>query len=69
MANPDGTLLGQGITDVKESKLFFKENFKFQKVGSYKIKIQQAVRKTGKIVGDQKLDGITAVGLRIEKSL
>ena len=68
MANPDGTLLGQGFTDVKESKLFFKENFKFPKSGKYKIKVQQAVRKTGKIVGEKKLDGITAVGFRIEKS-
>jgi len=25
MANPDGTLLGDGFTDVKESKLFIKK--------------------------------------------
>jgi hypothetical protein len=30
MAEPDGTLLGNGFTDIKESKLFFKENVKFR---------------------------------------
>ena len=69
MANPDGTLLGAGFTDVKESKLFYKENYQFPKTGKYKLKIQQAVRKTGKIAGDKLLDGITAVGFRIEKSI
>jgi len=66
MANPDGTLLGDGFTDVKESKLYYKERMKF-KPGNYKIHIKQAVRKTGKIPGVEKLDGITDVGFRIEK--
>ena len=69
MANPDGTLLGEGFTDVKDNKLFYKENFKFPKTGKYKIRVQQAVRKTGKIVGDKKLEGISAVGFRLEKSI
>lgn len=65
MANPDGTLLGEGFTDVKESKLFYKENIKFLS-GNYKIHIKQAVRQTGKVAGVEKLDGITEVGFRIE---
>ena len=69
MANPDGTLLGSGFTDMKDNKLFYKENYKFPTVGKYKIRIQQAVRKTGKILGDKTLEGITAVGFRLEKSL
>lgn len=69
MANPDGTLLGEGFTDVKENKLFYKENFKFPKTGNYKISIKQAVRKTGKIAGEEKLEGITAVGFRVEKTI
>jgi gliding motility-associated lipoprotein GldH len=69
MASPDGTLLGEGFTDVKENKLFYKQNFKFSKAGKYKIRIQQAVRKTGKIAGDKKLEGISAVGFRLEKAL
>lgn len=65
MADPDGTLLGDGFTDIKESKLFYKENVRFK--GKYKVNIKQAVRETGKVPGVERLDGITEVGLRIEK--
>lgn len=65
MAAPDGTLLGNGFTDIKESKLYFKENVKFR--GKYKLHIKQAVREGGKVPGVTQLEGITEVGLRIEK--
>ena len=65
MANPDGTLLGNGFSDIKESKLYLKENVKFR--GKYKVHIKQAVRESGKIPGVQELDGITDVGFRIEQ--
>ncbi|WP_268848278.1 gliding motility lipoprotein GldH [Flavobacterium aestivum] len=65
MANPDGTLLGDGFTDLKESKLYYKENVRFR--GKYKVHIKQAVRETGKVPGVALLDGITEVGFRIEK--
>jgi len=64
MAEPDGTLLGDGFTDIKESKLYYKENVKFR--GKYKLSIKQAVRESGKVSGVNELDGITEVGLRIE---
>lgn len=67
MANPDGTLLGEGVTDTKHSKLWYKENFKFSKAGKYTLSIEQANRETGKIQGVQDLEGITEVGFRIEK--
>lgn len=67
MANPDGSLLGDGFTDVKDNKLFYKEKVTF-KEGLYKVHIRQAIRQTGKVVGVQKLDGITEVGFRIEKT-
>lgn len=67
MANPDGSLLGDGFTDVKESKLVYKQRMKFAP-GVYKVHIKQAVRQTGKVTGVQKLDGITEVGFRIEKT-
>ena len=67
MADADGTLLGDGFTDVKESKLVYKEKVKF-KSGVYKVHIRQAVRQTGKVAGVAKLDGITEVGFRIEKT-
>ena len=66
MTNPDGSLLGDGFSDIKESKLFYKEHLKFDTIGDYKVKIQQAVRQTGKIEGIQALEGITEVGFRIE---
>lgn len=66
MTNPDGTLLGEGFSDIKESKLFYKEKMKFPKIGKYNVHIQQANRQTGKITGIEELEGITEVGFRIE---
>ena len=68
MATPEGELLGEGITDTKENKLYYKENFVFKKSGKYRINILQAVRQTGKIEGIEKLEGVTDVGFRIEKA-
>ena len=65
MADPDGTLLGNGFSDLKESKLFYKENVRFK--SKYKVHIKQAVRENGKVPGVTTLDGITEVGFRIEK--
>lgn len=67
MANPDGTLLGEGFSDVKENKLYFKEKYKFKSLGDYKIGIMQALRQTGKVNGVESLAGITEVGFRVEK--
>jgi gliding motility-associated lipoprotein GldH len=64
MAEPDGTLLGDGFTDIKESKLYYKENVRFR--GNYKVHIKQVVRENGKVPGVTLLDGITEVGFRIE---
>ena len=66
MADVDGALLGDGFSDIKESKLFFKENVKFKASENNKIHIKHAVRQTGKIVGVQDLEGITEVGFRVE---
>ena len=65
MADPDGTLLGDGFSDIKESKLFYKENVRFR--SKYKVHIKQAVRENGKVPGVKALNGITEVGFRIEK--
>jgi gliding motility-associated lipoprotein GldH len=64
MADPDGSLLGDGFSDIKESKLFYKENVRFR--GKYKVHIKQAVRENGKVPGVKELKGITDVGFRIE---
>ncbi len=67
MAYPDGNLqgelIGNGFSDIKESKLWYKENMIFPKTGKYKVSIQQAVRQTGKVKGVEKLEGITEIGL------
>lgn len=68
MANPDGSLMGDGFTDIKESKLWYKENVKFPKAGKYTVSIQQAVRKSGEVPGVEELDGVTDLGFRIEST-
>ena len=66
MAEPSGKLLGEGYTDVKENKLWYKENVIFNETGEYKVNIQHAMRENGKVNGVIKLEGITDVGFRIE---
>lgn len=66
MAAPDGRWLGQGFSDVKESKLWYREGLRFRESGPYTITIAQAVRKNGNVEGDERLQGITDVGLRVE---
>jgi len=66
MTNPDGSLLGEGFSDVKLSKLVYKGNQSFDLKGDYTVKIQHANRQTGKIVGIKDLKGVTDVGFRIE---
>lgn len=68
MTNPDGTLLGEGFSDIKENKLFYKEKQNFTQKGIYKIHIKQATRQTGKIEGVTSLPGISDVGFRIEST-
>lgn len=67
MSKPSGEWLGTGFGDVKENKLWYKENVRFEESGRYEVSIQQAMRKNGEINGIQELQGITDVGFRIEK--
>ena len=39
MADVDGTLLGEGFTDVKESKLWYLENYFFNRIGAFHIRM------------------------------
>ncbi|PTX45097.1 protein involved in gliding motility GldH [Christiangramia gaetbulicola] len=68
MTKPNGEWLGTGFGDVKESKLWYKEDVRFDEPGEYKVTIQQAMRKNGEVDGVQVLEGITDVGFRIENS-
>lgn len=69
MADPTGKLLGTGLTDIKENKLWYKgsdSKFSFEEAGEYKVNIQHAMRENGKVNGVVELDGITDIGFRIE---
>ena len=66
MTDPTGKLLGEGITNVKENKLWYKEQVVFKEVGEYTVNIQHAMRENGKVNGVVELEGVTDVGFRIE---
>lgn len=68
MARPDGTWLGEGFSEIKENKLWYKENVEFPENGTYELDIRHAMREIGKVEGIGELEGITEVGFRIEKS-
>ena len=68
MATPGGQWLGTGFGDLKESKLWYKENFRLNEAGEYKVSIQQAMRKNRSEQGIENLEGITQVGVRIENT-
>mgnify|MGYP000639472390 CR=1 FL=1 len=69
MAKPDGTFLGLGFSDVKENKLWYKQDIVFKEKGEYTINIQHAMRENGKVNGVIELEGITDIGFRIENLL
>jgi gliding motility-associated lipoprotein GldH len=66
MADPSGKLLGAGLMDVKENKLWYKEDVVFNESGEYTVNIQHAMRENGKVNGVTSLEGITDIGFRIE---
>lgn len=68
MAEPDGNWLGSGFGDVKENKLWYKEDIRFRESGNYTFSITHAMRKNGNEKGDVILKGITDVGLRVEST-
>lgn len=67
MADKRGNFLGKGLSTNKESILFYKENVIFPTKGLYTVIVNQAMRKRGSIEGVNELQGITDVGIRIEK--
>jgi len=67
MTDAQGKFMGTGLTDLKENKLEYKTNVVFPTTGAYTFNIQQAMRKSGTIEGITTLEGVTDVGLRIEK--
>ena len=68
MTDNSGRFLGDGFAEIKNSKLFYKENVQFPVSGEYSLDIYQAMRENNQINGIENLQGITDVGFRIEKT-
>jgi len=66
MATPDGEWLGEGLL-VHESKLWFKEAYRFRVVGEHRLTIKPAMRHNEHAESIDVLKGITDVGLGIEQ--
>ncbi len=67
MAKANGEWLGKGFTDVKESKLWYKQGVRFPEEGMYTVSIAHLMRKNGEVAAEDPLKGIIDVGFRIEK--
>lgn len=61
LADNTGMWLGKGWGSIKENTILLKQNLRFPLPGEYQFLIQQAMRV-------DTLEGISSVGLRIEKS-
>ncbi|PHS10779.1 MAG: gliding motility lipoprotein GldH [Kordia sp.] len=68
MTTPRGEWLGTGFSEIKENKLWYKEQFHFKEEGEYNVNITHAIRKNGATKGVSELKGVTEVGFRIEKN-
>ncbi|MFQ3305226.1 MAG: gliding motility-associated lipoprotein GldH [Patiriisocius sp.] len=67
MAAASGKFLGNGFSEVKDNKLFYKERKVFPLTGKYVLNIRHAMRKNGKVNAIENLNGIQDVGFSIEK--
>lgn len=67
MADAKGNYLGKGFTEIKENKLFYKEEKVFPVSGEYELNIRQAMRKIGEVNAIPFLKGVQDVGFSIEK--
>ena len=68
MTKPNGEWLGEGLSSIKENKLWYKEGVVFKEKGEYKLRIQHAMRQSGNVNGVVNLEGITDIGFRVEKT-
>ena len=67
MADPMGNWLGKGHGGIVENKLWYREKIVFPDSGVYKVTVSHAMRKNGEVQGLSTLEGITDLGLEIEK--
>jgi gliding motility-associated lipoprotein GldH len=62
LAAPDGRWLGEGLGDIKDSRILFKRNVYFPQAGEYRFELVQAMR-------INPLPGILDAGIRIERTV
>jgi gliding motility-associated lipoprotein GldH len=62
-----GNFLGDGFSEIKDNKLFYKEKKVFPVSGKYIFNVRQAMRKNGEVDPIPFLEGINDVGFSIEK--
>jgi len=67
MADASGMFLGNGFSEIKENKLFYKEHKVFPVSGNYSLTIRHAMRKNAEMKAVEKLYGVQDVGFSIEK--
>ena len=67
MTDNSGKFLGSGVGDIKDNKLFYKTNKVFPTQGKYNFSIRHAMRKNGEIKPIPFLEGVSDIGLSIEK--
>jgi gliding motility-associated lipoprotein GldH len=68
MSTPEGAWLGSGMTEVKESKLFWKEKINLYDSLRYTVRLRHALREKDQALGVDTLKGILAVGVAAEKT-
>lgn len=67
MSTPEGKWLGTGFTEVKESKLYWKQRMPLHDSVRYTVRLRHALREIGQSQGIDQLTGILAVGIAAEK--
>ncbi|MDT8346159.1 MAG: gliding motility lipoprotein GldH [Flavobacteriaceae bacterium] len=65
MAYPSGKLMGTGFGKLKENVLIYKENYTFEEVGEYHLKVRHAMRSNNQITPVSPLSGVTDFGYQI----
>jgi hypothetical protein len=67
MANAQGQWLGKGFLEVKESKLWWKENYELPTAENLNVQLEHALRFNRSERGMDSLEGIVGVGFAVEE--
>lgn len=67
MADAQGKWLGKGFLEVKESKLWWRENYQLPAVENINVQLEHALRSNNSEQGLDNLEGIVGVGFAMEE--